>query len=542
MFAKLFSTFNSQAKSITSAAIIIGVASFASKILGVLRDRVLAGEFGAERTLDIYYASFRIPDFIFNVLVLGTLSAGFIPIFTQYLKKDMAEAWKLVNTLLSVMSIALVIVCGFFIFFTPYLMKIITPGFSPDELRLTIGITRIMFLSPILLGISGIVGGILQSFKRFFVYSLAPIMYNIGIIIGALFLSPAWGIYGLAFGVVLGAFMHLVIQLPTAYIIGFKPQWHFDLGHEGMRYIFRIMLARALSLAVVQFNFLFITIIGSTLSAGSITIFNLANNLQSVPLSLFGVSFAIAAFPTLSELAEKKNKFIESFSLTLRQILFFIIPSSALLIVLRAQIVRVALGTGRFDWQDTILTMHTLALFSLSLFAQSLIQLLTRAFHAFKDSVTPFFVNLISTICNIALSFLFIYLAPRMNLLGAEVLALAFAYSISTVINLLILWIILKIKLGDLDESNILFSTIKISFAALMMVLTIQGTKYVVGNLFGTTTFLDVASQGIISAGLGLAIYFILCIIVKSPEANLFFTSIQKRLLRKYTPTESVEQ
>ena len=179
MLRRFFTQLNGQSKTITSAAVIIGAASLASKLLGVFRDRVLAGLFGAERTLDIYYTSFRIPDLVFNLLVLGTLSAGFIPIFTEYIKKDSKEAWKIVNNLLTFMLFGLITVCGILIFFTPFIVKFLAPGFSEQELETTSNLARIMFLSPILLGIAGIFGSMLQSFKQFLVFSLAPIMYNI---------------------------------------------------------------------------------------------------------------------------------------------------------------------------------------------------------------------------------------------------------------------------------------------------------------------------------------------------------------------------
>lgn len=537
MLKKFLSSLNGQSKTITSAAIIIGAASLTSKILGVFRDRVLAGEFGAERTLDIYYASFRIPDFIFNILVLGALSAGFIPVFTDYLKKDEKDAWVIVSNVLNIMFISLIVTCGVLILYTPQIVKLLTPGFNADELKITSDVTRIMFLSPILLGIAGVLGGVLQSFKRFFIYSFAPIMYNIGIIMGALFLAPTYGIYGLAWGVVAGAALHMLVQFPSVIYLGFRPKLVFNFGHMGVRKIFAMMVPRTLSLGVAQINLLIVTVIGSTLEPGSITIFNLASNLQSVPLVIFGVSFAIAAFPSMAENANNKEKFIESFSLTLRQILFFVVPSSALIILLRAQIVRVALGSGNFDWHDTVLTINTLAIFSISLFAQSLIQLISRAFFAYKDSITPFMTGIISTGINIFLSIFLIYVLKMEG-----VVALSVAFSISSLISLLFMWLILKIKLGDLDETAIFSSSLKICIASFCMALSVQGMKYAIEPFFGTSTFIGIALQGFLASVVGIAIYFIVCFILKSPEAILFVSSLEKKFLKKYTPSEPVDQ
>lgn len=540
-FSKLFNHFNDQSKNISSAAIVIGSATLAAKLLGVLRDRVLAGEFGASRTLDMYYASFRIPDLIYNLLVLGTLSAGFIPIFSEYIHRDIKEAWKLVNTVLTVLFVLLVAVLTVFIFFSMPLTKLLAPGFNEGELIITSNITRIMLLSPLLLGISGIFSSMLQTYKRFIITSIAPIAYNVGIIFGAIFFVPVLGIYGLAWGVVLGAILHLIIQLPSSLSLGFWPQWIFDVKNSGLKLMAKLMMPRFLGLAVNQLNFVIITVIGSTLEKGSIAIFNFANNIQSLPLGIFAISYAIAVFPTLSEQARQKKKFIESFSLTLRQILFFIIPSSILLIILRAQIVRVALGSGNFTWRDTTLTFDTLAFFVLSLFAQGLIPLVSRAFYAQKDSMTPFFVGFISTGLNIFLSLTLVQFSNRLGFQGKEIEVLALAFSISSIFNVLALWILLKIKLGELDESKILQSTVKISIASFCMGVTVQGLKYALEPFFGTKTFIGVAIQGGVSGSIGILVYLTICFLLHSEEAIIFFSSINKKFFKSYVPRETIE-
>jgi len=203
-----------------------------SRALGILRDRVLAGEFGAGSELDMYFAAFRIPDLLFNLLVLGALSAGFIPVFTTYLSNK-KKAWELVNIILNLIFVALVLITILLIILTPWLVKLITPGFSLEQLQITATLTRIMFLSPIFLAISGIFGSVLQSFKRFFIFSLAPIMYNVGIIIGALFFVPYLGIYGLAWGVVFGAMLHMAIQFPLIIYLGYRYFKNDDSPHLG---------------------------------------------------------------------------------------------------------------------------------------------------------------------------------------------------------------------------------------------------------------------------------------------------------------------
>ncbi|MBU2214278.1 murein biosynthesis integral membrane protein MurJ, partial [Patescibacteria group bacterium] len=377
MIKRLFNNnfINSQpSRSVLSAAFVITLAGLASRLLGLFRDRLLASSFGAGDTLDIYYAAFRIPDLIYNLLILGALSSALIPVFTSLISKDLKEeAWNLINGLLNVLFFSIILFSAVLCLFTPWLMQWLTPGFSPEKMAATVSFTRIMFLSPIFLSISGIFGGILTSFRRFLVYAIAPVFYNLGIIIGVIFLTKILGPIGLAWGVVLGAFFHMLIQYPAAKKLGFRHSWMFLQAwkNEQVRKVFRLMLPRTLSIAVNQINLLVITIFASTLASGSLAVFTFAQNLQSVPLGLFGISFAIAVFPLLSSLAAKEAKaeFIKTFSVTLRQIIFFVIPLSAFIFVLRAQIVRVVLGSGKFDWEDTILTFQCLGIFAFSLFA-----------------------------------------------------------------------------------------------------------------------------------------------------------------------------
>ena len=525
--------FNGEINSITAAALLVGGSSLVSRLLGIFRDRILAGQFGAGDTLDIYYAAFRIPDLIFNLLVLGALSAGFIPIFTSLIKsplekiksllgRDYEEAWQLASSILNILGLSLLVLCGLGVILAPQIMPLITPGFSRDKLDLTVGLAKIMFLSPIFLGISSVFGGILQSFKRFFVYSMSPIFYNVGIIIGALYLTPLWGIYGLAWGVVLGAVAHMAVQLPALIQLGFKYKFRFDLKNSRVIKVWLMMAPRVMSLAISQLNLLAITIIASTLSSGSLTIFNFANNLQSFPVGIFGISFAIAAFPALSAVAFDKKRLVKDLSLTVRQILFFIIPSTVILLALRVQIARVVLGTGQFDWQDTVLTIDTLSFFAISRFAQALIPLLIRVFYARHDAKTPFIIGLAAALINIFLSIKF---SASLGVAG-----LALAFSLANIINLILLWAWLNFEIGRIDEWKIFIATVKFSLAALAGGFTIQAVKFIIGASIDMTKFLGILIQGF-SAGLaGILIYLLVCLILKSEELFSFWLSLQRRL------------
>ncbi len=516
--------------SITIAATLVGLSSLLSRVLGFLRDRILAGQFGAGHDLDIYYAAFRIPDLMFNLLVLGALSAGFIPILTGLIKdsncgkKDNSnkEAWILSSNILNLLVITLFVISALGAIFAPYLMKVVTPGFSPENQMLTANVTRIMFLSPIFLGISSVLGGILQSFKRFFIYSLAPIMYNIGIISGALFLAPIWGVYGLAWGVVLGAFLHMGIQLPMAFKLGYRYRPIINLKSKYIRKIGIMMVPRTLTLGISQINLLVITIIASTLAGGSITVFNFANNLHFFPVGVFGISFAIAAFPSLSGVAFNRPKLIANFSSTVRQILFFVVPSTVFLLTLRAQIVRVVLGAGKFDWEDTVLTIHTLSFFAIGLFAYALIPLLTRVFYARHNSKTPFFIGLFAAVVNISAA---LYFSGVFGVAG-----LGLAFSISGIIHFMLLWITLHLELRGMDEIRILVSTIKFSAAAVMAGITVQGAKLAVWPFIDMTKFWGVFTQAAVAGLCGFIVYLFICFVLKSEEFYGFLAMIRKRI------------
>ncbi|PIZ94807.1 MAG: murein biosynthesis integral membrane protein MurJ [Candidatus Magasanikbacteria bacterium CG_4_10_14_0_2_um_filter_37_12] len=518
--------FSNKTKSITGAAIILGAASFLSRLIGIVRDRIFVHQFGAGDVLDAYYAAFRIPDLVYNLLIVGALSAGFIPIFMDLLIKDKEQAWRVTNSILNILSVLSLFFCSILFVFTPQIMSWIVPGFSGEKMLTTILLTRIMFISPIILGVSSVISGVLQSFKSFFIYSLTPIMYNTGIIIGAVFFVPIFGVPGLAYGVVLGTLLHILIQIPTLYKHGFKYQPLFEYKNIFVKKIGKLMIPRTLGMATGQFNLLAITVIASTLGAGSIAIFNLANNLQYFPIGIIGISFAVAAFPTLSQLVSKgcTDEMVVHLSKTIRQILFFIIPFTISFILLRAQIVRIILGTGEFGWKATILTADALALFAISLFAQCIIPLLARGFYALKDTWTPFLIGLVGALLNIILA---IYFKEFLGVLG-----LALAFSIAMIVQMALLWIALRHKVGSLQESKVIFSLFKISIAGLIMAIAIQFSKAPIANLVDMEKFWGILIQGVVSGTIGFLIYVLVCYWLKLEEILIFKDSLQKKWLK----------
>ena len=502
-------------ESIQGAAILIGCFSLLSKALGLLRDKILAHTFGAGNVLDAYYAAFRLPDLVFNLLILGALTAGFIPVYLEARQKSKEDSDKLASSVFNILLLALGLFSLLIVIFAPLFVKLIVPGFDAEKQLMTANFTRIMALSPLFLGISSLFGGILQSRKRFLMFSVAPLLYNLGIIFGAVFLVNSFGIYGLALGVVLGAFLHMAMQAPVAAKLGFKLDFKRLIApqvKENTNKIFKLMLPRVLGTAVAQFNLFVVTIFASGLSLGSVAVYTFASNLSSLPVDLFGVSYAIAVFPSLGEDAARGDlkKIINDVSRAIGRVLFFIIPSIILFLLLRAQIVRVVYGSGKFDWTATIRTADTLAFFTLSMFASALIPLLARVFYALKDTKTPLLAAVISAAVNI------FFCAAFRGPFG--VAGLAAAFSLSIVVNFVLLYGFLKLRLGSLGEADVLPSIFKISLSALCMALVVQLLKYPLARVLNLQTFLGIFLQGALAGLGGLAVYALLNFLLKTKE------------------------
>ncbi|MDI6602954.1 MAG: murein biosynthesis integral membrane protein MurJ [Patescibacteria group bacterium] len=531
--------FNSQTKTITFAAFLLAVSALTSRFLGLVRDRLLAGHFGAGPDLDSYFAAFRIPDFIYSILIAGGIIVAFLPLFSEYFLKNEKEAWKFVNNVLNIFLFFLVLISLAIFLFAPALVKLITPGFSPQQLSLTTLLTRILFLSPILLGLSSIFSGVLQYFNRFLIYSLTPILYNLGIIFGILFIVPYSGILGVALGVILGAFSHLIIQIPSAISCGFKYQPIFNFQEPGIKKVFLLMAPRTFAVASFHINLIVITAIASTLATGSITIFNLAYNLQYLPLGIIGVSFATAAFPFLSRswANQKNGEFVKVFSSTFRQTLYFIVPITFLIYLLRNQIVEIVLKQGEFSQQAAQLTAVSLGLFCLGIVALSLVPLLSRTFFSFQDTKTPTFIVLAVMTLNITLSFYFVWLLKSTNFLsnffikffslpaGQEIaiLGLPLAWSIGAIFHFLLLVAFLYRRIGDFGIKEILNSFLKILTASILMT---AGAFFTLQNISGAIF------QTLIAGSLAGLIYLISTFFLKSPETELIKSSILKRFTK----------
>lgn len=529
--------FHSESKTIVSAAAIVGVLSFASRLVGLVRDRILAGAFGAGDVLDAYYAAFKIPDLMFGLVVVGSLSASFIPLFTKYYARPLSKqkAWDFANNTLHIVTVLVVIVSIVLMIFAEPLSGIIAPGFSLDKQMIVMRLFRVMLLAQIILAVSVIFGSVLQSLKRFTLYALSPILYNVGIIIGAVFFVDWLGVIGLAWGVVLGALLHLGVQTYGVLNSGYRYKFVWRLRDADTSEMIRLTGPRMLGIAINQIMFVILTIIATTLAAGSVTVFQFAYNIQYFPIGIIGVSYAIAAFPSFCEHVERRDlkRFIKTFSSTVRHILFFLIPMMMLFLILRAQIVRVVVGAGAFDWDATILTADTLAFFALTFVPQALIYVLARAFFAFHDTVTPLTAGIVATITGLMGA---LWFSTHFGVIG-----LGIAFSVASIVNIALLWVPLRQRVGSLDELHIVQSLFKMSIAGIGAALVMQFMKPIVVQIISLDTFFGVFLQGLIAGGLGLVVYFAICYFLKAEELFDVLSGLKKKFLKEYKPQEAVE-
>jgi len=523
------------------AAFIISLAGIASRFLGFLRDRLLAAQFGAGDTLDAYYAAFRLPDLFYSLIVLGALSAAFLPVFTELRsRKREEEAWTLASDVLWMLVSILGVVCLLGMIFAGSVVTVIAPGFTGEKRELTISLTRIMLFSPLFLSVSAVLSGVLMSFRRFIAYSFAPLFYNIGIIFGILVLVPLFGVQSLGFGVVIGSFLHMATQWPAFSTAGWHVHFHpwKSLGNPELRKVIRLMIPRSLSIGVNQVGLLVMTGFASLLASGSLAAFTLANNIQSVALGIFGVAFSVAVFPALSiAMAERQEKvFFTLLADTTRRILFFVLPLSALMVVFRAQFVRVILGSGQFNWEDTIVTFNILALLSISLFAQSLIPLFARGFFALQDTKTPLLIAFVSEVLHVVL----LVILKQSSSFSIE--ALAAIFSFVTIVNFGLLYFRLKRQSSYWDDTRMLVPALKITLAAVLAGVFAQVSKYVFAlTVNELDTFFKVFLQLSFGLLIGGTAYLVLCVWLRVEELHMLRRFIWCRILRQPETLASVE-
>lgn len=541
---------NLEMASIHAAAFLLGAAGLASRLFGVIRDRLLAAHFGAGRELDIYYAAFQIPDLISAIFLLGAGSAAILPVFQEYLVHDRTRARRLISLLAEYFLLG-ALICALAAFvLAPWLVRLAVPGFSAADQEHTAALMRIMILSPVFLGLSSIFSAVGQSFQRFVAYAISPILYNIGIIAGILFFAPSMGIAGLALGVSLGALLHALIQLVSVSMLGFAPQWvSLRMPDAGMKKIFTLSFPRVLSLSLLQLTSVALVGLGSLLAAGSITIFQFAQNLYFVPVGIFGVSYSVTLFPrmTMAFLERDGPRFFRDFFLGVRSILLWIIPSMVLFWVLRAHIVRVVLGARAFSWEDTRLTAACLGILIIAMLAGSLIPHVMKGFYALERTWAPLVIDVACMIWSVVLSFVFSHALARPTMFRA---LLAVALRVEDIGNIAVLGIALGFSLGLLCNVLLLYAALMRSGAALfgsrpafpflalgkivLAALAAGIAAYIVRMSFSDILPLITASrvffQGAGAGVVGMLTYFAVLVVLGSEDIEDIRASVTRHL------------
>src|SRR3989344_5506806 len=350
---------NREINGLHQAAYLLGFFAICSQVLALVRDRILASQFGAGNVLDLYYSAFRIPDLLFVTIASVVSISVLIPFLINRFEKGQEKVKEFIDSVFSFFFFFMVVSGIVAFFLTPLLMKWIFPVFAQSSsFGELVSLTRILLLSPIFLGFSNLLASITQVHRRFFVYAISPVVYNVGIIFGIIFLYPMFGLQGLGLGVVLGAFLHFAIQIPLVSSQKLLPRLRLNFNINTVKEVVFTSIPRTITVSSNEIAKLFLISFASLFVSGSIAVFNFSLNLQSVPFSIIGVSYSLAAFPTLTRLFSGGNveEFLRQIITSTRHIIFWSIPVSILFIVLRAQIVRTILGAGAFDWSDTRLT------------------------------------------------------------------------------------------------------------------------------------------------------------------------------------------
>ncbi len=546
MVKKILHMFNREISGLHQAAYLLGFFAVLSQVLALFRDRMLASIFGAGMSLDIYYAAFRIPDIVFATVASLVSVSVIIPFLVERIDRDKAEAQHFLNSIFTFYMLIMVVVSFVLYIVTPGLLKVLFPVISKGEFYSElVSMTRILLLSPFLLGLSNLFASVTQVYRRFFVYAIAPVLYNAGIMFGIVVLYPLYGLVGLVCGVVCGAGLHLLIQIPSAIASGLVPRFRIPIDLHAIKRVVFISLPRTITVSSNELTELFLISFASFLIPGSISVFNFSFNLQSVPFSIIGVSYSLAAFPTLTRLFSKgdKEQFLEQMITSSRHIIFWSIPLSVLFVVLRAQIVRTVLGVGRFNWDDTRLTAAALALFTVSLVAQNLTTLFVRSYYARGKTKPPLFMNMFSAGCIVVISYVCVVLFKDSSLFrdfmevvlkvenipGTIVLMLPLGYSIGTLINMCLHWYAFESEYTSYSRLVLrtLFQTVG---ASVIMGYVSYRMLGVFSSVFDLDTLFGIFMQGFVSGSIGLCVWIGVLWLLKSTELEDVWKTLHKKI------------
>ncbi|PCI30798.1 hypothetical protein COB52_00975 [Candidatus Kaiserbacteria bacterium] len=537
-----------EVRGLHETAYLLGFFTLLSTLLGLVRDRLLASSFGAGDLLDIYYAAFRIPDVIF--VSVASLVSVFIlvPLLTQ--KEDEESKHKLLGNVLTGFSIVMLVFSAALWIFMPLILGALFPSLIESNNTL-LTLSRLLLLQPILLGASGILASVTQVNGRYILYALAPLLYNLGIILGIVFLYPFFGLQGIVYGVLIGAFMHMIIQVPFIVRSGYLKPMSFKLDIKQLWKVASISVPRTLSITANQIALLVLIVIAGALGSGAISVFSFAFNLQAAPLAIIGASYSVAAFPTLSRFFAKgeTRHFCEQIVTASRHIIFWAVPLTVLVIVLRAHIVRVVLGSGEFNWADTRLTAAALALFVVSLIAQSLSLLFLRGYYAAGETRKPLLINVSTAIGIVVGSYALLRLFAENEMWrffvesilrvegipGTEILMLPLSYAIFSVINVLLFIALFERDFGTLT-SRLRKPFFESFSAAVVAGFFAHQTLSILARFLDINTFVGVFSIGMIAALVGVTAGVSVLHVLNNKEIKEVSIAMHHKIWR-YFPT-----
>ncbi|MEA2020437.1 MAG: murein biosynthesis integral membrane protein MurJ [Patescibacteria group bacterium] len=534
---------------ILSAAFFIMLTVFASRFLGLVRDRLLTGFFGAGSELGVFWAAVEIPDTIFYILGSAVFSSSFIPIFTDYLEEaddfgsslicknnssNWSEAWEMGGAVLRLALLIFFVLGGVIFIFSKPISKLVAPGFDTTEISLMSGLVRVMTLAQFFFVLSYFLTSVLQSFQRFFLPALASFLYNLGVVLGTILLTPRLGIWGPAWGMVFGAVLHFAIQVPLAVKFGFSfGSFWGRLMHPGVKRVLRITIPRVIALLGDKLSLIVQVSLASLIptldSVSNVAVLTFARHLELVPIGLFGVSFSQATLPSLSRnrCAGKIKEFKEVFSSSFRKTFFLVAPAAIILLVLRIPAVRLAFGAKRFSWKATVLTGYTVAFFSLGIVFYSALHLLKRAFYALEEARTPVYTSLIFTAFGIFVAWLLT------QVLDFGVWAIPLALSVSGALQAVLLFILLERRLGAFDREKLFVPVTKIGWATLFSGIVLYlPMRYLDKLIFDTTRVLGLVLLTGIAGFFGMVVYLVLTWVLDVKETKLFLEYLLSRLRR----------
>ncbi len=558
MVNRLFTFIGREIRGLHEAAYLLAFFAFGSQLLALVRDKMLAFTFGANHSLDVYYAAFRIPDLIFASAGMLVSASIVLPYFIERFATSQEKGRQFSDTVFTVYFSLMVLASAIVYVLAPWLVPVAMPGFAHDPLLPSLILSmRIMLLSPILLGLSNLFSCLTQMRHRFLVYAASPVVYNLGIIAGVLIGYPMLGVSGLAVGVALGAFLHMAIQVPFLAHENIVPRLTLNIDWVTMKRIVLNALPRTITLSANQLASFVLVAIASLMAPGSISVFNFAFNLQSVPLTIIGASYSSAVFPTLSRLYFEKNtkEFLNKMIVSAQHIIFWCMPLMVLFIVLRAQIVRTVLGAGKFDWADTRLTAALLALFVVSTIGQSLIVLFVRAFYAEGKTAKPLLINVISAVVIVVSGYLltkafyaypvFAYFLEDLlkvdGQVGTSVLVLGLAYSLGVILNTILHWWMFARSFPEFSLP--LFSTLLHSFSAsVIMGYSAFLSLRFFSAIFPLTKVWGIFLQGLCAGIFGTIIGVLILMLLKNKELQSVWATIHHKIWKVEIPPAEVER